>query len=593
MRKKLFKAKKNWVIGVIAGLMLFAGGATTANADNQNATISDQAVPNTSLLRNQGEEMANKKNDAISDSIEDNGKVVPDYSESNDAEMQSSNIYQIYETSDMDKTTEPKLEKVTDDRIGYVFNGADNAVYFKKTSNISENEKKNQQAVEALSTTIARENKNFLENNENYTMYFDGDKLFHHDYGGLNNGETKHLKNRNLPVIRFDKTIQNGNNIISLYQSFYGFFDHEGDPHGNEAYACGYTFENGKQLSLTDVLRPESKYFSWKKDVTGYIIKQLQGRRDPYIEEIYVGQRGLPVWTGKYGRGPLSFVFSNDGVVVVINTISDGHNLVQVPLPMSFLKPEYQAFYGSTVAHPKVEIGEVDLEQSDLEYLKSNTLGLGNLYNDITKTIDGYNQVMRLARFDDVRGESPKPSAKNSKVAHGIALATDMVKLNTSVDLTDFGNNMLHVASDVFSIINDNVKEIEKSVENGIKSGDLKLGKVEDALSVGADITDTYNNFNKMQSSNEKEKLKGTVSKRKTNFESSRSAHISLMSSISKFALDGFKSNPVLSTFIAAGGAAVIGLLIWKLTNLFSFVLPQDWSDNNLLKRFRLRKKSK
>lgn len=96
-----------------------------------------------------------------------------------------------------------------------------------------------------------------------------------------------------------------------------------------------------------------------------------------------------------------------------------------------------------------------------------------------------------------------------------------------------------------------------------------------------------------MQSSNEKEKLKGTVSKRKTNFESSRSAHISLMSSISKVALDGFKSNPVLSTFIAAGGAAVIGLLIWKLTNLFSFVLPQDWSDNNLLKRFRLRKKSK
>ena len=33
MRKKLYKAKKNWVIGLAAGTLLLVGGATTASAD--------------------------------------------------------------------------------------------------------------------------------------------------------------------------------------------------------------------------------------------------------------------------------------------------------------------------------------------------------------------------------------------------------------------------------------------------------------------------------------------------------------------------------------------------------------------------------
>ena len=61
MRKKLYKAKKNWVIGLAAGTLLLVGGATTASADtnwnssaaqfSQLATIHGPRLPGAVLTR--------------------------------------------------------------------------------------------------------------------------------------------------------------------------------------------------------------------------------------------------------------------------------------------------------------------------------------------------------------------------------------------------------------------------------------------------------------------------------------------------------------------------------------------------------------
>lgn len=679
MRKKLYKVKKNWVVSLIAGSILIFGPVTGVKADeNVNSENIQQAVnqpfntdqkwisqkiannqPGQYNDQNVGYINPNDENKTEQNLIKYNNDTNYQYYSKKNKEIfegKGTDLIDTYGTpkvyayngNDKELLPEPQPYKhvtvesitsiptVNSNQYCYLNNGVSNALQFQNTVGHLNYENINQ-----LSQYLS------LQDYERIRLVSSDkvrDKDFHSFYNDkinskgilepkrilipgemLTSQELDDLYDAaydNRPKITFNKEL-NGIHITSLLQTSVNSIDVGWHLNFEDGWH-GWTFQNGKQLSLTDILQPETKGFSWKNQISKYIfqalkLKERKENSGNLFGTLTLDGNSLPLSNGmalaakeSLWNGATEFVFMQDGVYVLLSKYQQEYAPVLVQLPMVFLKPEYQAFYNNTATFPTVsennevknknkpnitskdsELGEVDLEQSDLEYLKSSTLGLGNLYNDITKTIDGYNQGIRLARFDDVRGKSPKPSAKNSKVAHGIALATDMVKLNASVSLTDFSNNMLHITSDVFSIVNDNIKEIEKSVEKGIESGDLKLGKVADVLSVGTDFTDTYNNFNKMKSSNEEKKLKGSVSKRKTNFESLRSAHISLMSSISKVVLDGFKSNPVLSTFVAAGGASVIGLLLWKITNLFSFALPQDWSDNNLLKRFRLRKKSK
>lgn len=673
MHKKLYKVKKNWVVGLIAGSILVFGPAIGVKADENVNSENIQRTVDQSFDNNQqwiSQKIANNQNVGYINPTDENKMEQNIIKYNNDTKYQyysekNKEIFEgngtelidaygtpkvyAYNGNDKELLIEPQpykhvtVESITsiptvdNNQYRYLNNGVSNALQFQNTMGDLNYENINQ-----LSQYFSLQDYNWIrwifshknvKDKEYYSFYNDeknsegalepkkilipGEEVTLQELDDLYDAAYEHR-----PKLTFDKEL-NGVHITSLLQTSINSID-VGWHLNFENGWYGWTFQNGKQLSLTDILRPETKEFSWKNQISKYLFQALKFKDSKKYSRSLFGTltldgNSLPLSDGmalgdkeSLWNGATEFVFMQDGVYVLLSKYQQGYAPVLVQLPMAFLKPEYQEFYNNTATLPTViennevrnknkpnatskdsEIDEVDLEQSDLEYLKSSTLGLGNLYNDITKTIDGYNQGIRLARFDDVRGKSPKPSAKNSKVAHGIALATDMVKLNTSVGLTDFGNNMLHITSDVFNIVNDNIKEIEKSVEKGIESGDLKLGKVADVLSVGTDFTDTYNNFNKMKSSNEEKKIKGSVSKRKTNFESSRSAHISLMSSISKVILDGFKSNPVLSTFIAAGGASVIGLLIWKITNLFSFALPQDWSDNNLLKRFRLRKKSK
>lgn len=672
MHKKLYKVKKNWVVGLIAGSILVFGPAIGVKADENVNSENIQRTVDQSFDNNQqwiSQKIANNQNVGYINPTDENKMEQNIIKYNNDTKYQyysekNKEIFEgngtelidaygtpkvyAYNGNDKELLIEPQpykhvtVESITsiptvdNNQYRYLNNGVSNALQFQNTMGDLNYENINQ-----LSQYFSLQDYNWIrwifshknvKDKEYYSFYNDeknsegalepkkilipGEEVTLQELDDLYDAAYEHR-----PKLTFDKEL-NGVHITSLLQTSINSID-VGWHLNFENGWYGWTFQNGKQLSLTDILRPETKEFSWKNQISKYLFQALKFKDSKKYSRSLFGTltldgNSLPLSDGmalgdkeSLWNGATEFVFMQDGVYVLLSKYQQGYAPVLVQLPMAFLKPEYQEFYNNTATLPTViennevrnknkpnatskdsEIDEVDLEQSDLEYLKSSTLGLGNLYNDITKTIDGYNQGIRLARFDDVRGKSPKPSAKNSKVAHGIALATDMVKLNTSVGLTDFGNNMLHITSDVFNIVNDNIKEIEKSVEKGIESGDLKLGKVADVLSVGTDFTDTYNNFNKMKSSNEEKKIKGSVSKRKTNFESSRSAHISLMSSISKVILDGFKSNPVLSTFIAAGGASVIGLLIWKITNLFSFALPQDWSDNNLLKRFRLRKKS-
>lgn len=690
MHKKLYKAKKNWIIGLAAGSVLLLGSVSEVNADtNSNLNSADsqsvsvlsdtnstdqkwisQKVANnqSGQYNEQNVRYINPKDEVgyndTPDSVNDNsndGTEYEYYSKKNRKIFKGSGTDLIdtygkpevyaYNGNDKQLALHPQpykhvtaknissIPSVDNGSYHYLNNGASNAIQFNQDSrslnyaNINEiSQYLSCQDYLRLKAEFASPSKEYdLRSLFNDTMNSKGklepkrivkpgEYLTTEELNGLYDAAYD-----NRPKITFDKEV-NGIHITSLLQASVNSIDvswhlnFENGWHGLTFWEDRKDSQyRGGQLGLADILLPESKNFSWKNTVSRYIFQALKFKRYDGVTDLFgtmaLDKNGLPVSSlenNQLYKGNTEVVFMQDGVYAILSSVQQGYAPVLVQLPMAFLKPEYQEFYNNTATLPTViennevknknkpnatskdsEIDEVDLEQSDLEYLKSSTLGLGNLYNDITKTIDGYNQGIRLARFDDVRGKSPKPSAKNSKIAHGIALATDMVKLNTSVGLTDFSNNMLHITSDVFNIVNDNIKEIEKSVEKGIESGDLKLGKVADVLSVSTDFTDTYNNFNKMKSSNEEKKIKGSVSKRKTNFESSRSAHISLMSSISKVILDGFKSNPVLSTFIAAGGASVIGLLIWKITNLFSFALPQDWSDNNLLKRFRLRKKSK
>ena len=52
MRKKLYKAKKNWVIGLIAGALFIIGGAATAEADTNVAPtiVSSNVALRTQLM---------------------------------------------------------------------------------------------------------------------------------------------------------------------------------------------------------------------------------------------------------------------------------------------------------------------------------------------------------------------------------------------------------------------------------------------------------------------------------------------------------------------------------------------------------------
>lgn len=351
MHKKLYKAKKNWVIGLVAGSILLLGSATGANADDQinNQPNNTQINTNNPLVGSQAEKIANQ-NDSIAASNQDNGQKVIDYSEINDAEDDNAQWVPITESKNDNKVPSniPKVSEKDDPNVGYTFNKVSYSIYFKNKLNESSNEINNQDAVENLSTTIARDEKKYLYRsdidfyeNDGYSIQF----LFHHyAYDPISSSESSKLAEHRSTRLYFNR-IDHGNNIISIGQSNMGNFDPDDPIYSQKSGYYYYTFENGHQLSLIDVLKPEDKDFSWRKDVTGYIESQLKTRKNKYIEGLNIGSRGLPLNTSRYSKGPTSLVFTDKGVVVSVNTVNEGYNPENVLLPMAFLKPEYQLFY--------------------------------------------------------------------------------------------------------------------------------------------------------------------------------------------------------------------------------------------------------
>ena len=460
MHKKLYKAKKNWVIGLITGLAIITLGANTVSADDdslngninttQPTAIQQSTAPKQATTNEQRQVTIGMSSNIASTPIRSYNQDNVGYINPNDEEAiynsqpthhlshQSSYNYPestlnkfarndnllkdygaptVYEySSDSENPyAHVKPQQITNipstdtDAIHYLNNGVSNSIQFANTQGDP-----NYEEINKLSQALSYEDYKFLTNDysrrqsttdPNYGRFFDGEKpiitpklvLSTQDLNALYKAAYK-----NRPIITFDKIV-NGHHITSLLQSRIAYFDEIWGLRFDNGWR-GYTFMDGKQIAFVDgkhgrqgILRKNSKSFSWKNIVLKYFAQSLaykqsvakdSDQKTPYM---LVGRNHLPVTDilssnaleNPFSVSPTEFVFAKDGVYTIINGTMINYNPIMVKVPMAFLKPEYQAFYGENadVSKPadktesnkqvnnNVEDGIFDQQNGDLEYI--------------------------------------------------------------------------------------------------------------------------------------------------------------------------------------------------------------------------------
>lgn len=460
MHKKLYKAKKNWVIGLIAGSILFFGTATGVEADanmsnteNQGSTQienvvdqSDQKWISQKVANNQPGQYNDQNVGYIDPTHEvgysdtpdiDNGNSTDDtdyqyYSKENKKVFDGNGTDLIdtygkpkvyaYNGNDKQLADNPQPYKhvavesisniptVNNGTYHYLNNGASNAVQFNQNSRSLNYANINEMSQYLSSQDYLRLKESFASPSQEQDLR----SLFNDTKNSKGQFEPKrivkpgkHLTTKELndlydaaydnrPKITFDKKI-NGKQITSLLQTSVNAIDVNW--HLNfETGWHGWTFQNGSQLSLADILRPEDKNFSWKNTVSRYIFQALKFKKFDGVSGLFgtmaLDKQGLPVSSLENNtmyKGNTDIAFMQDGVYAILSSIQQGYNPVLVRLPMAFLKPEYQAFYDSN--DNVVKNVKLEYRNQDGELIKDFSVQLDDNNN---ANIDQYNLKVEL-----------------------------------------------------------------------------------------------------------------------------------------------------------------------------------------------------
>lgn len=698
VKKKLYKVKKNWVIGLVIGSSLILGSNINAYAENSISSTVNNDIVNTStsdnakitpLLTRESEQ-----NNPIANKIQDDNRSstaiigmapeiaqnqVGQYNTQNvgyinpDTEAQTSDAVPrhyydsnylgqtIYDYSDVEKESvqdvfsgngndllkqygenpktysyqedHPKSKSIIDIpsvnnlNIHYLNNGVSNALQIQiSVPNANYN------SINNLSYTISYNDYNDLSRDysyertidPDYQAFYDGKKKIINPKTVLTNDDLSALyiaAYKNRPKITYDNDL-NGQRITSLLQTS---INHSND-NWNLNYDTGWhawTFQNGKQLSITDILRPETSDYSWLQTVTKYLSQALNANGIYRGIWIIDKQTKLPI--SDYGGiftdteyinnqkkyysllSNTSFAFLQDGVYVLIGSVAGGYDPVFVQLPMAFLKPEYQAFFNKN-ENIKIQPinnknedhqlpAEVDIDSYNKEYIRNSS--------DSSSKLE---EVERGAEVISISGDSPATSLLDDvfNLLHhankfindfSSSLKDGLTGIKKFFSNLDKDTNSLHLLADIKSFWDD-AKEPMKELFGNTNHylNNTNLFPATDILNIGSDATELLDAKAKAEQSDKYEVSKNTeknikhfkdAREKKLNFYEKIISTFEDLADKARTFLEANLPVKILVTTIV-GLAVVIGtpqlaLLWYESTN----------NDDILLKKFRLKRKRK
>lgn len=428
MKKKLYKAKKNWVIGFIAATTLILGGTTIASADSNassvNSNLASQSQVSTypsfkSLVvtstqdsptvgmssqiasnpvgdynkDNVGYINPNQERNVYNDQVENDSYKIDDpgslkyrekllngFAKGND-QIKNYGTPSVYEyigdANNPYKYVDPQpitsINKWDTPTYHFLNNGISNAIHYENT-----NGDPNYEAINHLSQALSYADYQHLTDlyshthqDKNFGVFYDGDKAIIAPNSGLTTQDLDALywaAYKNRPIVTFDNTVH-GHHITSILQSSIQAFD-DGWKLSFDAGWRGYTFMDGEQIRFTDIIRSDSKKFSWKNVILRYFAQSLAyksnegSQRTPYMltRSNYLPATDIPDNGGPL-ENPLNpsiteFAFTKNGVYTIINGAMAGYDPIIVQTPNAFLKKDFQDFYGTseTPVEPTEEI---------------------------------------------------------------------------------------------------------------------------------------------------------------------------------------------------------------------------------------------
>lgn len=335
-RKKLYKAKKNWVIGLATGLAIMALGTNIAYADNNTSNepsnepvvTTQQANASAQQTANQQEQINvqpentigmssnvasnpigsyNKDNvgyanpnseEQYYDALQENAHHLSHQSSYNypekllnkfarkDDVLKKYGVPNVYEYSNGSENPyeNVKIKQITTipsvdaDKIHYLNNGVSNSIYFFNTK-----DNPNYNKINSLSQALSYSDYELLtdyysqsRNTDLYGRFYDGDEVIVTPKKVLSTRDLNALYKvafKNRPIITFDGLV-NGHRITSLLQSSISSFNDGWNLTFDNGWR-GYTFMDGKQIAFTKILRENGKSFSWKNVVLKYFAQSL------------------------------------------------------------------------------------------------------------------------------------------------------------------------------------------------------------------------------------------------------------------------------------------------------------------------------
>lgn len=577
MRKKLFKAKKNWVIGIIAGaLLMFGGASVTGYADTgSNNQVNTEQVSNHNnvsqvkptqqklVLQSVPTYSHSHETDEIHVVTKQDGEQADKYVKSN-AYVSPNGGFGLQKESirKSDVNNFKDVKSTGNSHISYISNGY--------TYSIHNNENnQNAQAINNLSQAISygdsKQIKKYLKiSKEDKRMHFkdNGKTVFSFKYklSQKDRDKMQKLAWEYRPKITFDR-VYKGHRITSLLQTTYTnviriVMLSEG--------WNGFTFKDGKQIKFTDVINDPIK-------VADYLLGKFAN--DKYETGIKVNEAGMPILSNydkleKYVIGDTGVVFLSDGIYALFNGVSQGYAPIMIELPRTLLKSEYADFYGTDDA--------VDIDKLDQDYLKDNYGG-----------VKGASDVIGVTTSKDI-AKHHKPSVIGKVIADfghfANSLLEDISKGAGAIveDATKLGGKLV-------DLILQSKKELLEAKDEFFAwfAESTRLGKFMHNLGAASLIVDAtlmgvkYDKMSKDSHKDEKDTTKST-SIRKGDFKKERSNRLGIINSAFNVLMDAISAIPGVGFAMA-----LLGLLV-PAAALYIFKMHDE---EGYLAKFNLRKK--
>lgn len=525
MKKKLYKAKKNWVIGLIAGTMLILGGTTIASADSNassvNSNLASQSQVSTypsfkSLVvtstqdsptvgmssqiasnpvgdynkDNVGYINPNQERNVYNDQVENDSYKIDDpgslkyrekllngFAKGNDQinNYKTPSVYEYMgDANNPYKYVDPQpitsINKSDTPTYHFLNNGISNAIHYENT-----NGDPNYEAINHLSQALSYADYQHLTDlyshthqDKNFGVFYDGDKAIIAPNSGLTTQDLDALywaAYKNRPIVTFDDTVH-GHHITSFLQSSIQAFD-DGWKLSFDAGWRGYTFMDGEQIRFTDIIRSDSKQFSWKNVILRYFAQSLAyksnegSQRTPYMltRSNYLPATDIPDNGGPL-ENPLNpsiteFVFAKNGVYAIINGAMGGYNPILVHVPMAFLKSDFQYSY-ATRENPKPV--NTEPAKSNSSTAQDNTKKQDNVFDQMQEDENTLKKTIEKSVFENGADLGLSAAEQSSLIS---AISKDVLKY-----LTHTGSDAWFNAGDIYSFVSSEMKDFTNAISD-------------------------------------------------------------------------------------------------------------------------------